>query len=596
MATQGPRFIEDIPEECRAALESMEEVQRPFPPDLPEHSPPVVFLMEYAASRPSSQSLHVTMSEVDGLLQSAAALQARIKEGHGILSSAELKRREIASSAELIHGECDSQLSSEQKLTMFVKSIDYILQYFENLDRIALDFMSPNFTVLSPDFATILAKIDQGIRFLEMNPNYRESRAYLLRYNSIQQKAIEIVKTHIAKSLQSLVSRIASSLRSGRGESDIYGKFMGLSGELKRLFRMVENLPGFVDVMAPYRDSRLALFQLSLNQHSDPEFKNRVSSFLTTIRKEFELAKEFMNFERPVFQEAFGDLVSAFAGAFCNAETIGVLKLSELKQISEISIVVKATMHDDMPDLPNFLVDRLREHFARLLSLLQERLSLRVELCHRDICSSADRALETISIVHWALSPEAFGEIACGILTTTMANLRKAAGAEYPVKFESELFLLANFLKLKNGLSGLNERIVSQTVGLEPFIDFLKRVLRIEGGFMRVVSVSVDGRQELESGIELLFGSVAGYATQFLRQRLMAETAPAKAEDLRNPESSLCVEFKTTIAGPLSRIVSEEGARDWVVSKLKKFLAKSVKEWNEEFELPDGFLQPGQTS
>jgi hypothetical protein len=76
------------------------------------------------------------------LLKAASDLQCEIERCRNVVETAELKRREIAAKAELIHGECDSQIASEQQLFVLVKLIDSILRYFDDLGRLSLDFMS----------------------------------------------------------------------------------------------------------------------------------------------------------------------------------------------------------------------------------------------------------------------------------------------------------------------------------------------------------------------------------------------------------------------------------------------------------------------
>jgi hypothetical protein len=71
-----------------------------------------------------------------------------------------------------------------------------------------VDLMSQLFTVLSLGFASNLAKIEQGIQFFEMNQSFRDSRVFFLRYQSLQSKALEIIKSHITATLSSTAQRL----------------------------------------------------------------------------------------------------------------------------------------------------------------------------------------------------------------------------------------------------------------------------------------------------------------------------------------------------------------------------------------------------
>ena len=168
-------------------------------------------LWEFLSEDDSFVNIATPLSDTDMLLKSSEMLKEEIRNCGNILETAEKKRREIASNAELIHGECDSQMTSEQRLTVFVQSIDSILIYFEDLDRISLDFKSNLFNVLSPDFPLDLEKIENGIRFFEANSNYKDAKAYLLKYQLLQGRAVEIIKDYVKLTLSRLSLRISTS-------------------------------------------------------------------------------------------------------------------------------------------------------------------------------------------------------------------------------------------------------------------------------------------------------------------------------------------------------------------------------------------------
>ena len=248
------RLETDIPAEWRADVEGI-DVSFHVIPDFPSKSArSEADLATILAEDESFHSISLSKDRNEVLLGAAAKLQEEITECRRTLEHAEAKRREIASNAELIHGECDSQISVEQKLAVFVKSIDSILHYFDDLERVGVDFMSPMFTVLSPDFPVDLAKIEKGIQFFEMNSNYKDAKLYLLKYEGLLMKAIEIVKQHVSNTFAGIVQRLSLS-KMGR-EVDIYSKFKMVAKTTKGLFQLSEKTSAFSEVLGIYTSTR----------------------------------------------------------------------------------------------------------------------------------------------------------------------------------------------------------------------------------------------------------------------------------------------------------------------------------------------------
>jgi hypothetical protein len=124
-ASPRSHIVADSPAKWRIDLESMIVAHRPLR-NLPEHSPLSSSLAAILAADPAFHDVPVPLDKTKLLLKFASQLQAEIEKGWRTLEQAELKRREISSNVELIHGICDSQLAGKQRLTVFGKSINSI--------------------------------------------------------------------------------------------------------------------------------------------------------------------------------------------------------------------------------------------------------------------------------------------------------------------------------------------------------------------------------------------------------------------------------------------------------------------------------------
>lgn len=609
---EGERFRlqPDIPVEWRAEVEGIDVGSRAIP-DLPSKTAhPQLSLSAILADDQGVRKVPISHDRNEILLNSVASLEKEIAECRRTLEHAESKRREIASNAELIHGECDSQISAEQRLNVFVKSIDSVLHYFEDLERIGVDFMSPMFTVLSPDFAANLSKIEKGIQFFEMNSNYRDAKLYLLKYESLQTKAAEIVKHHVSNTFESILQRLNLSSRDTdpNFESNMYTKFKSVAKTTRGLFQLSEKTPVFTDILGLYTSTRMSLLKplISPPINDLSEIRQRASLVLRIVRAEYDLAREFFDFNgHPMYLKCFSEMVSDIGQLFYDSCCALIVKSSDRKQLCEVCIVLKGdVLQDEIGRIP-VAAEKLRSQFMRLLSTAQERLLFRVEVCTKQLSSDSSVTMDTISRLYYALPSESFGEIACNLLIACLDSL-KTASRKYP-PFECDVFLLSHYLVLREGMKNLNGRIVGtqQVVDFEPVTDFLTRLLRFDSsiyqlggergfvkslaGLSRVVSSTIDGRKQLESATSLCFQSVASYATQILTQPLLnlkARQGKEKSQILaavEGVEVNINEHFKPDIGDIVQKHISDRGQLSAILDVLHGHLISVVTDCVKSF-------------
>lgn len=565
-------------------------------------------LWEFLSEDDSFVNIATPLSDTDMLLKSSEVLKEEIRNCGNILETAEKKRREIASNAELIHGECDSQMTSEQRLTVFVQSIDSILIYFEDLDRISLDFKSNLFNVLSPDFPLDLEKIENGIRFFEANSNYKDAKAYLLKYQLLQGRAVEIIKDYVKLTLSRLSLRISTS--KDDDENKIYVKYMSVAPMIKRIFRLSEKTIGFGDVLGIYRSSRIDLLSpiLSIPILEPKEIRTFASKILTYVRKEYELAREFFNFDgHPLYVKCFCDLISDIGQIFCDNCCSLLTKIVDINVLCEICIMLKGdVLQEEISRIP-LAAEKLRNHFLYVLGQAEERLMFRIEIINGEKAINSDQAIKLLSLIYYALPRESFVISASNLLKTYMKNITLESSKYKEDSIEKSLFLLDNYLILHEKLKNFDCQIVgtTQSFDFEPLSDFLWRLLQFDSSvyklngergliksvskLSRIISSTFDVRKELENEICLSFKSLTSYSTQLLIQPLLnLENRQRKEKSLilsafEGINEAIKEHFQTCIGDKLNEIIKNQSERNAILDVLRSHLTRTVNDCVSSF-------------
>lgn len=527
-------IVNDIPFEWRAAIDKVEIPERILP-KVPEKSVAPQSLTSILIDDPTLQNVPIALDKTEILLHSASVLQNEIKKCRLTLESAEKKRREVASNAELIHGECDSQISSEQRLTIFVKSIDSILHYFEDLDKISLDFKSPLFNVLSPDFPSNLQKIEGGIRFFQMNQNYKDAQSYLYKYQALQSKAIDVISNYISTTLSQITHKL--SMNQTKLDDNIYIKFISVAPSIRRLFVLSEKTSAFGTVLSIYRNSRMTLLKPFLSQPitSSNEIRSRASTILTVARKEYELAHEFFDFNgHPLYIKCFCELIGEIGSIYHDTCYSLLLKVNDIKDLCNTCIVLKGdVLQEEISRIP-IAAEKLRTHFIRILNETQERLIYRSKILSTEIKGDATKTVELLSLLYYALPRESFGECAYTLIKNCLNGLDELSKKKYgnaPTStIERDSFLLGNLLILHDRIKNFDCQIVgkNQSVDIEPLSEFLWRVLHFDMDFLknrlemsRISNPYIDSRKELDSATSISFHSLTDSATNILFSPLL---------------------------------------------------------------------------
>lgn len=597
-------IVNDIPYEWRVVIDKLEQPTRAIP-DLPNKTINSENLPSILNQDPTLQNIPITLDKTQLLLHSASILEKEINDCCVTLETAEKRRREIASNAELIHGECDSQISAEQKLTIFVKSIDSILHYFDDLNSLNLDFKSPLFSVLSPDFPINLQKIEKGIQFFQMNQNYRDSQSYLLQYQALQAKSIEIIKNYVSTTFSKITSRLSSN-STLKIDENIYVKFISVAPIIRRLFVLTEKTSSFSNILSIYKISRIHLLTPILSQPiSDiTEIRSKASTVLTVSRKEFELAKEFFNFDgHPLYVKTFCELIHEIGCLYHDSCFPIIMQNNDIKSLCNTCIVLKGdVLQEEINRIP-IATEKLRFQIMRVLQESQERLIHRSELRSLEIKGDTDKTIELLSLLYYALPRDMFSSCAFKLIKNSLKALDEIAQKQFVIvqndpkssalKIEKDAFLLGNYLLLHDRIKNFDCQIVgnqsTQTFDYEPVSEFLWRVLRFNLNFLKTISDNtnanelpqIDCRQELEKCTSATFQSLTNNVTDILFEKVSKmDNKTSKSEILsliRSCVASFDEKIKDEVLNVIVNRIKSKNYRDAVVGVLKAHLKQVIE-------------------
>ncbi|CAH1781599.1 unnamed protein product [Owenia fusiformis] len=151
----------------------------------------------------------------------------------------------VSTKTNTLHEACEDLLSEQTKLVNTAESIDSKLSYFNELDRISSKLGSPTLTVTNEAFVPMLSRLDECIAYINQNPHYKESQAFMARFKLCLSKALNLVKTHVVHILQNATTQVLPKKDVQPGTDNnaftlFYGKFRTNAPRVKSLMEQIE--------------------------------------------------------------------------------------------------------------------------------------------------------------------------------------------------------------------------------------------------------------------------------------------------------------------------------------------------------------------
>ncbi|VDM32105.1 unnamed protein product [Hydatigera taeniaeformis] len=170
------------------------------------------------------------------------------------LSQLKEKYHSVSEKTNNLHETCEKLLKEQTDLAKRADQIEEILQFFTVLSSIESKLSNRNL-ILSPERVdSVLHSIDLSITFLEEHPNFKDSEAYLLRFNGCLNAALLMVRDGIKNSIRQVVMEIVElgdAISSDNSFILLYGRFRSQASRIRSLMQLMESR---ADKSQRYRD------------------------------------------------------------------------------------------------------------------------------------------------------------------------------------------------------------------------------------------------------------------------------------------------------------------------------------------------------
>ena len=152
----------------------------------------------------------------------------------------------VSNKTSALHTDCEHLLAEQTRLSNKADTIESKLAYFKEVEKISQKLSSPAFQVTSEGFIPLLAKIDECIGYMNINPSYQESPLYLAKYKHCLSRALGMVKIYVTRSLENATQQVLPKPGNEQPNTDnasilYYGKFRTNAARIKSLMSEIED-------------------------------------------------------------------------------------------------------------------------------------------------------------------------------------------------------------------------------------------------------------------------------------------------------------------------------------------------------------------
>ncbi|RWR73099.1 conserved oligomeric Golgi complex subunit 3 isoform X1 [Cinnamomum micranthum f. kanehirae] len=442
------------------------------------------------------------------------------------------------------------KLIEKQRLIEFADALRSKLNYFDELENIATNFHSPNMNVGSGQFLPLLKRLDECIAYVESNPQYAESRVYLVKFQHLQSRALNMIRSHVISVLKSASSQVQVAIRSSGGSktsvsegveaSVIYVRFKAAAGELKSVFEEIESRSSrkeYTQVLSEYHrlycEQRLSLvcqLEHQLFDHFFPSTSADVSSLAPLLDP---LCNYLYDTLRPKFIHE--------ANLDCLCELVDILKVEvlgeQLSRRGESLAGLRPTLLRILADVHERLTFRARTHirdeianyhpfdedldYPAKLERSAEGLSVTDDE-NSDIFETwyppLEKTVSCLSKLYRCLEPAVFTGLAQEAVEVCSASIEKASKLikDRSSQTDGQLFLIKHLLILREQIApfDIEFSVTHKELDFSHLLEHLRRILRGQASLFewsrplartltpRVLESQMDAKKELEKSLK----------------------------------------------------------------------------------------------
>jgi len=226
------------------------------------------------------------IKELERQLVVTSGLEKEVGDSLALLESLSSQYCMVSEKTTSLHLACQHLLEEQTKLAEVDRDLSERLMVFQSADKVAHKLTSPTLSVQSETFLPLLSTIDTSMVYLLSHPNYRESHIYLTKFRACLTRALEMVRSHVKRVLETATSAASQQDVSGSSTQSaftlFYGKFRAAAPRVRHLIAEAErrastSLTEYTtlvqDLQSTYLACRMELLQ--------PSVKSAVSQLVT---------------------------------------------------------------------------------------------------------------------------------------------------------------------------------------------------------------------------------------------------------------------------------------------------------------------------
>jgi len=182
--------------------------------------------------------------ELERQLVVTSGLEKEVGDSLALLESLSTQYCMVSEKTTSLHLACQHLLEEQTKLAEVDRELGERLMVFQSADKVAHKLTSPTLSVQSETFLPLLSTIDTSMVYLLAHPNYRESPAYLTKFRACLTRALEMVRSHVKRVLETATSAASHQDITGATNQSaftlFYGKFRAAAPRVRHLIAEAE--------------------------------------------------------------------------------------------------------------------------------------------------------------------------------------------------------------------------------------------------------------------------------------------------------------------------------------------------------------------
>jgi hypothetical protein len=344
--------------------------------------------------------LRTVLDSCDGILEELRGVES-------CLVGLQEQHDAVVDKTSALHSECEELLRAKAAREEFATKIAERLAVYDRLDELQRRLGLPTLAVGSAEFTELLAQADSAIAEISAHAHFADSANYLARFRQAQQRAMAMVKAHVAATLQSASAK-ARAEQPAEGEAAravplaAYVQYQSVADSvlplLTEVARRAEHSREYrallAECQAGYVAQRLQLLEPSVGARlgaalAAADLREAVRGGCEVLcdlclREQKLHARFFPAADGADQQGSLDALLSPFCTALVDQLRPLYLKTLHVDTLCALAAILKSEVLEGQIDLRGGALDALRPHVARLLHEVQERLTFRAQVCIRD--------------------------------------------------------------------------------------------------------------------------------------------------------------------------------------------------------------------